>query len=154
DRDPGARGEREAARHAPAAAQLRREAGGSKAHELQPDRLWLYRRRSALVVLARRHAPDLAARGFRHRMRWRQHDVVSRRADQADRKRIYFFLQIFMVRLLFITRLCEHHHAFRAARAVHRAEYRDAAAPDAGQVADRFFELVGADVAAAADDDV
>src|SRR5207245_5258014 len=47
-----------------------------------------------------------------------------------------------------------HDHPLGAAGLVGRAEYRNTAAPHAGQVADRFLELVGADVAAAADDDV
>ena len=51
-------------------------------------------------------------------------------------------------------RLGEHHDALGAARRVLAAEHRDAAAAHAGNVADRFLQLVGADVAAAADDDV
>src|SRR5436190_955461 len=50
--------------------------------------------------------------------------------------------------------LGEHDHALRAAGRVRRAEHRHAAAPYAGQVAHAFLELVRADVAAAADDDV
>ena len=50
--------------------------------------------------------------------------------------------------------LGEHHDALGSARRVLAAEYRHAAAAHAGNVADRFLQLVRADVATAADDDV
>ena len=53
-----------------------------------------------------------------------------------------------------LARLREHHDALGAARRMRRAEHRHATAAHARQVAHGFLELVGTDVAAAADDDV
>ena len=59
-----------------------------------------------------------------------------------------------MARSVLIAHLGQHHDALRAGSRVLAAEHGDATAPNAGEVAHRLFELVGADVAAAADDDV
>ena len=146
--------EGETAHHAPAAAQLRRHAGGREAHDLPPHRLRLHRRRPALVVLARGDAADLAARGLGHGVRRREHDVVDRPADQVHRELVDAMPELVVERGVAAARFGEHHHALGAARAVHGAEHRDAAAADARQVADRLLQLVGADVAPPFDDDV
>ena len=87
-------------------------------------------------------------------MRRREHDVVHRRADQAHRQLVDLALQFLVAGGVALARFGEHHHALGAAGGVGRAEHRHAAAPHAGEIADRLLELVGADVAAAADDDV
>src|SRR2546430_15849285 len=86
--------------------------------------------------------------------RSREHDVVDRSADQVHRELVDAMPELVVERGVAAARLGEHHHALGAARAVHGAEHRDAAAADARQVADRLLQLVGADVATALDDDV
>jgi hypothetical protein len=77
-----------------------------------------------------------------------------RRADQADRELVDHALEIFVARGVLLAHLREHHDPFGSARRVRGAEHRDAAAPHARQIADRLLQLVRADVASAADDDV
>ena len=154
EKQPRVGGEQQPARDAPAAAQLRQHAADREAHELPPDGLRFHRRGPALVIVARGEAADLAARSLRHRVRRREHDVVDRRADQADGKLVDPAPDLGVARRVDLARLGEHYDAFGPARRVHAAEHRHAAAPDAGDAADRFLELVGADVASAADDDV
>src|SRR5437667_180853 len=154
EKQPRVGGEQQPARDAPAAAQLRQHAADREAHELPPDGLRFHRRGPALVIVARGETADLAARSLRHRVRRREHDVVDRRADQADGKLVDPAPDLGVARRVDLARLGEHYDAFGPARRVHAAEHRHAAAPDAGDAADRFLELVGADVASAADDDV
>src|SRR6185436_3727195 len=108
----------------------------------------------ALVVFARRDAPDLAARGLGYRGRRRKHDVVGGSADQVYRQLVDHAFQVVLPRRVLLLHFREHHDAFRAARRIPAAEYGDAAAPHAGEVAHRLLEFVGTDIAAAADDDV
>ena len=87
-------------------------------------------------------------------MRRREHDVVHRRTDQADGELVDLRFQLLVARGIALARLGEDDHALGAARRIGRAEHRHAAAAHSGEVAHPFLELVGADVAPAADDDV
>src|SRR5258708_2867642 len=79
---------------------------------------------------------------------------TARGGDQADGELVDLDLQFLVARRIALARLGEHHHALGAADRVGRAKHGDAAAAHAREIAHRFFELVRADVASAADDDV
>ena len=69
---------------------------------------------------ARGDAADLAARGLRHGVRRREHDVVHRRADQVDREVVDALLHPHpALAASALARLGEHHDALGAARRVH-----------------------------------
>ena len=141
-----------------AARSVRRACGRSaaprEAHDLQPDRAPLDLA-AALVELAARGAPDLAAGGLQHGARRREHDVVRRHADQRHREVVDAGLAapraardpVSRVSASTTTRSVP----ARASRLPNTATQPRA---DAFEAADRLLELVGMDVAAGADDHV
>jgi hypothetical protein len=115
------------------------------------------RRRADLALLeqlAVGRAPHLAARGLEHDVRRREHDLVGRLADRVDHRPPDRVAQRRRVAGSTCPGLGQHHQPLGAAARVGAAEDRHAALAHAGHGADRLFDFLRVEVAAAADHDV
>ncbi len=107
-----------------------------------------------LVALAAGKAADLAAGGLEHGMRTGQHDLIGRHPDHIHRHLVERRLQRGAGGRVLAARFGHDDQPFAARRGVGAGEHGHAAAADAGHFADRLFQVVRIDVAAAPLDQV
>ena len=87
-------------------------------------------------------------------MGWGQHDVIGGRAQDIDGRGVDLADQLLACLLFGLPSFGQHHEPLGFAHGIGAAEHRHAAFADAGNVADRLLQIVGIDIASAADNDV
>ncbi|MNZ63815.1 hypothetical protein D3C78_819690 [compost metagenome] len=137
-----------------AVAQPPRQAGAGQVQQLQPGCLCRSAEGAALEGLADGRPADLAAGGFQHAVWRRQHHHVRWQTELVGGERDDAPLQRGAGAGVAFAGFGDHHQSLACRRGGGNAEHRHAAAAHAGQLADRLLQIVGVEVAAAADDQV
>ncbi|VVO41796.1 hypothetical protein PS691_05811 [Pseudomonas fluorescens] len=109
---------------------------------------------AALIQFAAGSTANLAAGGLQYAMGWRQHDIVGRHTGEVDHDAVDLLLQALPRTSFLLVAFRQYHQALGTGGRVRTAEHRDAAFAQAGQIADRRFDIVGVDVAPGTDDQV